>query len=184
MPRLRGAYLTDSAPAAEKLARENPQYAFVTPDGTCYQANDEGGNDDLRVPYIGYAAESIAYRAAGVDAYNALQAHVEKRISHGIQAGVSYTFSHALDEQKHSVWFASRARAILGSLDEGATRATFQANWFSPGERGLDDLDVTKESEASLLAFLFLSPRFIDFGDRPVDHLLTAHHGDAPLGGN
>jgi len=66
---------------------------------------------------------------------------------------------HALDEQKHSVWFASRARAILGSLDEGAARSTFQANWFSPGERGLDDLDVTRESEASLLAFLFLSER-------------------------
>jgi len=51
------------------------------------------------VPYMGYAAESISYRAAGVDAYNALQAHVEKRISHGVQAGVSYTWSHALDEQ-------------------------------------------------------------------------------------
>src|SRR5207253_10619564 len=37
LPRLRAAYLTDSAAAAEKLARENPQYAFVTPDGTCYQ---------------------------------------------------------------------------------------------------------------------------------------------------
>jgi chromosome segregation protein len=37
LPRLRSAYLTDSATAAEKLARENPQYAFVTPDGTCYQ---------------------------------------------------------------------------------------------------------------------------------------------------
>jgi len=69
------------------------------PDGTGYQANYEGGNVDLRVPYIGYAAESITYKAAGVDAYNALQAHVEKRISHGIQAGVSYTYSHALDEQ-------------------------------------------------------------------------------------
>jgi chromosome segregation protein len=37
LPRLRSAYLTDSAIAAEKLARENPQYSFVTPDGTCYQ---------------------------------------------------------------------------------------------------------------------------------------------------
>jgi len=37
LPRLRSAYLTDSVIAAEKLARENPQYAFVTPDGTCYQ---------------------------------------------------------------------------------------------------------------------------------------------------
>ena len=57
------------------------------PTAAGYQANYEGGNVDLRVPYIGYAAESIAYRAAGVDAYNALQAHVEKRMSHGIQVG-------------------------------------------------------------------------------------------------
>jgi Carboxypeptidase regulatory-like domain/TonB dependent receptor len=68
-------------------------------DGSFYQANYEGGNVDLRVPYIGYAAESIAYRAAGVDSYNALQAHLEKRMSHGIQIGASYTYSHALDEQ-------------------------------------------------------------------------------------
>ena len=69
------------------------------PDGSSYQANYEGGNVDLRVPYIGYAAESIGYLAAGVDAYNALQAHVEKRMSHGVQVGASYTYSHALDEQ-------------------------------------------------------------------------------------
>ena len=68
-------------------------------DGSSYQANYEGGNVDLRVPYIGYAAESIAYKAAGVDAYNALAAHFEKRMSHGIQIGASYTYSHALDEQ-------------------------------------------------------------------------------------
>jgi len=69
------------------------------PNGQPYMATYEGGNVDLRVPYIGYAAESIDYKAAGVDAYNALQAHVEKRMSHGIQVGASYTYSHALDEQ-------------------------------------------------------------------------------------
>jgi len=67
--------------------------------GTGYLANYEGGNVDLRVPYIGYATESIDYKAAGVDAYNALQAHIEKRMSKGIQVGASYTYSHALDEQ-------------------------------------------------------------------------------------
>ena len=72
---------------------------LTLPDGTCYQANDEGGNDDLRVPYMGYAAESISYRAAGVDAYNALQAHFEKRMSRGFLFGASYTWSHATDEQ-------------------------------------------------------------------------------------
>ncbi len=69
------------------------------PDGTSYDADYEGGNVDHRVPYVGYAAESIDYKAAGVDAYNALQGHIEKRMSHGIQVGASYTYSHALDEQ-------------------------------------------------------------------------------------
>jgi len=64
-----------------------------------YLATYEGGNTDLRVPYVGYSAESISYEAAGVSAYNALQAHVEKRMSHGLQVGFSYTYSHSLDEQ-------------------------------------------------------------------------------------
>ena len=71
----------------------------VLPDGTGYDYDYEGGNIDHRVPYIGYAAESIDYKAAGVDAYNALTAHVEKRMSHGLQVTASYTYSHALDEQ-------------------------------------------------------------------------------------
>jgi chromosome segregation protein len=51
LPRLRSAYLTDSAAAAEKLARENPQYAFVTPDGTCYQGRMvTGGRPDEAGP--------------------------------------------------------------------------------------------------------------------------------------
>ncbi len=69
------------------------------PDGTPYQTTYEGGNVDLRVPYLGYAAESIQYKAAGVDAYNSLIAHVDKRMSHGVSISASYTYSHALDEQ-------------------------------------------------------------------------------------
>jgi hypothetical protein len=69
------------------------------PNGQPYMSNYEGGNVDLRVPYIGYAAESIDYKASGVGAYNALQAHIEKRMSHGLQVAASYTYSHALDEQ-------------------------------------------------------------------------------------
>jgi len=59
----------------------------------------EGGNIDLRVPYVGYSSESESYKAAGISAYNALQTHVEKRMSHGLQVGFSYTYSHATDEQ-------------------------------------------------------------------------------------
>lgn len=67
--------------------------------GSNYLATFEGGNIDLRVPFIGYSAESESYTAAGVSAYNALQTHIEKRMSHGLQVGFSYTYSHALDEQ-------------------------------------------------------------------------------------
>jgi len=51
LPRLRSAYLTESSAAAEKLARENAQYAFVTPDGTCYQGRMvTGGRPDESGP--------------------------------------------------------------------------------------------------------------------------------------
>ncbi|HLH33259.1 MAG TPA: TonB-dependent receptor [Alloacidobacterium sp.] len=69
------------------------------PNGQPYLSTYEGGNIDLRVPYIGYSSESETYKAAGISAYNALQAHVEKRLSGGLQVGFSYTYSHATDEQ-------------------------------------------------------------------------------------
>jgi chromosome segregation protein len=51
LPRLRSAYMTDGAVAAEKLARDNPQFAFVTPDGTCYQGRMvTGGRADEAGP--------------------------------------------------------------------------------------------------------------------------------------
>ncbi len=68
----------------------NNQPMIVTP---------EGGNVNLRDPYIGLANESETYQAEGISAYNALQLHVEKRLSHGLQVGASYTYSHSLDEQ-------------------------------------------------------------------------------------
>ncbi len=69
------------------------------PNGQPYLQTFEGGNVNLRVPYTGYSSESESYTAAGISAYHALQAHVEKRLSHGVQVGFSYTYSHATDEQ-------------------------------------------------------------------------------------
>jgi hypothetical protein len=85
-------------------------------------ATYEGGNIDLRVPYIGYSAESETYKAAGVSAYNALQAHMEKRMSHGLQLGFSYTYSHSLDEQSAMGLFYNgndplNLRSAYGSSD-------------------------------------------------------------------
>ena len=92
------------------------------PNGQTYLANYEGGNVDLRVPYIGYSAESESYTAAGVSAYNALQTHIEKRMSHGLQFGFSYTYSHALDEQSGMGLFFNgnnplNLRSAYGSSD-------------------------------------------------------------------
>jgi chromosome segregation protein len=51
LPRLKAAYLADNAGAAERLARDNPQFAFVTPDGTCYQGRMvSGGRADEAGP--------------------------------------------------------------------------------------------------------------------------------------
>jgi Carboxypeptidase regulatory-like domain/TonB dependent receptor len=102
-----------------------PNYAgpINLPNGQPYLATYEGGNVDLRVPYIGYAAESIDYRAAGVDAYNALQAHIEKRMSHGIQIAASYTYSHALDEQSGLGLFYNGSNAL--NLRSGYGSADF-----------------------------------------------------------
>jgi chromosome segregation protein len=63
LPRLRSAYLTDSTAAAEKLARENSQYAFVTPDGTCYQGRMVTGGRPDEVGPLGMKRELRALDA-------------------------------------------------------------------------------------------------------------------------
>ncbi len=109
-------------PYAQKYSYGYTVGGATLDDGTPYLYNYEGGNVDLRVPYIGYAAESIGYKAAGVDAYNALQLHVDKRMSKGVQVGFSYTYSHALDEQSGLGLFyngnnALNLRSGYGSAD-------------------------------------------------------------------
>jgi hypothetical protein len=113
-----------------------------TSSGPGYDADYEGGNVDHRVPYIGYAAESIDYKAAGVDAYNALTAHIEKRMSKGIQIAASYTYSHALDEQSGLGLFYNGSNALnlrsgYGSADFDRTHVinftyVFQLPKFAP----------------------------------------------------
>jgi hypothetical protein len=109
------------------------------PNGQQYLATYEGGNVDLRVPYIGYSAESETYKAAGVSAYNALQTHVEKRLSHGLQVGFSYTYSHALDEQSGMGLFFNgnnplNLRSAYGSSDFDRTHVfNFSYSYELPG---------------------------------------------------
>jgi hypothetical protein len=59
----------------------------------------DGGNVDWRAPYVGFNPNAVLFKTVGVSAYDALQTHLEKRLSHDFQGGLSYTWSHALDEQ-------------------------------------------------------------------------------------
>jgi hypothetical protein len=65
---------------------------------------------------------------------------------------------HALDEERHATLFRTQATALSRSL-EGRSPPPSRLNWVAPGERGLDDLRVHAESDASLLAFLHLSEK-------------------------
>ncbi len=84
---------------------------------------------------------------------------------------------HAADEDHHADLFRTRGMALLHALPVRST-APFQLNWVSPGERGLDDLRVHTESDASLLAFLHLSEKsaaghFATYVDALKDDPLT-----------
>ncbi len=77
-----------------------------TPDGYDYAPiagepwnTEDGGNTDFRAPYIGFSPNAALYKTVGTSAYDALEAHVEKRLSHNLSGGLSYTFSHTYDEQ-------------------------------------------------------------------------------------
>ena len=62
-------------------------------------ATFDAGNTDFRTPYVGFSPNAADFKTVGVSAYDALETHIEKRLSHNFQFGGSYTWSHSLDEQ-------------------------------------------------------------------------------------
>ena len=66
--------------------------------------------------------------------------------------------THADDEQRHANLFRHRGIALLRALPASPSK-NFQANWFAPGERRLDELHVEREPDEALLAFLHLSEK-------------------------
>jgi hypothetical protein len=111
----------------------NGNYLTTEPQNTF-----DGGNTDLRVPYIGYGINSVSYRAAGSSAYDALQAQFQKRMSHGVQFSISYTWSHSLDEQSGLGLFYNGSnplnlRSGYGNSDFDRTNVTtFNYVWQIP----------------------------------------------------
>jgi rubrerythrin len=62
---------------------------------------------------------------------------------------------HAQDEERHAELFQARGRILRA----GAPSSGFEANWLTPGERGLDSMCADRMPEADLLAFLHLSEK-------------------------
>ena len=66
---------------------------------------------------------------------------------------------HALDEFRHARLFRDRGLALSDAGHDGASGSRFEANWLSPGERGLDELRIKAGPQTALLAFLHLSEK-------------------------
>jgi hypothetical protein len=87
------------ATASNPINGETTSYGFnVIPSLEPLKTYD-GGNTDLRVPFLGFNNNSEFYEAEGVSNYHALQLGVRKRLSKGLQFTASYTWSHTLDMQ-------------------------------------------------------------------------------------
>ena len=102
----------------------------------------EGGNTDLRVPYIGFSSNSVLYQSSGVSSYNALQAGLRKQLSFGLQFTASYTYSHALDEQ-----------SALGLFFNGNNPLTPKTSY------GTSSFDRT---HVFIVSYLYELPKFVD----------------------
>ena len=70
------------------------------------------------------------FRSTGKSAYNSLQTHYEKRFSHGLQVGASYTWAHSIDISSN---------ANLGPTQNNSDFRDFR---FPGAEYGNSDFDV------------------------------------------
>jgi chromosome segregation ATPase len=86
LPRLQSAFLVEESAAAERLARENPAYSFVTPDGTTYQGRvvsggrpSEAGPLGMKRELRSLEAEVLQLERAASEAQAALH-HIEEEL--------------------------------------------------------------------------------------------------------
>src|SRR5579885_3261483 len=86
------------ATPANPIHGETSSYGFNMVPAETLKTSD-GGNASLRVPFLGFSANSVFYKSIGISTYNSLQLGLRKRLSRGLQISSSYTWSHSLDEQ-------------------------------------------------------------------------------------
>lgn len=63
---------------------------------------------------------------------------------------------HARDEARHAGLFRKRGLELRAALPRSVSEVS-REDWIAPGEKGLDDLRVEDENDATLLAFIHLS---------------------------
>jgi chromosome segregation protein len=91
LPRLHSAFLVEQAEVAERLARENTAYSFVTPDGTTYQGRVVSGGRPSETGPLGMKrelraldAEVLQFERAASEAQASLQQIEEELHASGV----------------------------------------------------------------------------------------------------
>jgi hypothetical protein len=148
---------------------------------------EDGGNTDFRAPYVGYSPNAAFFETTGTSAYDALETHLEKRLSHNVLGGVSYTYSHTYDEQSAIGLFFTgdnpnnlrssyapadfdRTHVLSGNFDLAAPNAAkpntllsyFSNDWHLSG------LVVAQSGEPYSLYEFYGAVGSIFFGDYPT----------------
>jgi hypothetical protein len=148
---------------------------------------EDGGNTDFRAPYVGYSPNAAFFETSGNSAYDGLEAHLEKRLSHHVLGGVSYTFSHTYDEQSDVGLFFTgdnpnnlrdsyaaadfdRTHVLTGTFDiavPNAAQANTLLSWFS-NDWHLSGMGVAQSGEPYSLYEFYGAVGSVFFGDYPT----------------
>jgi len=148
---------------------------------------EDGGNTDFRAPYVGYSPNAAFFETTGTSAYDALETHLEKRLSHNVLGGVSYTYSHTYDEQSAIGLFFTgdnpnnlrssyapadfdRTHVLSGNFDlaaPNAAKANTLLSYFS-NDWHLSGLVVAQSGEPYSLYEFYGAVGSIFFGDYPT----------------
>ena len=116
-------------------------------------------------------ATLYVWRSMGTSNYNAMQADLKRKLSHGVQFDFTYTFSKSID-------LASDAERV-GTI--GGNGAQIQNAWSPYQFRGVSDFDATHQITANWIADLPIG-RNRDFG-RNMSRALDAVVGGWQLSG-
>jgi hypothetical protein len=147
----------------------------------------DAGNTDFRTPYVGFSPNAADFKTVGISAYDALGAHLDKRLAQHFQLGASYTWSHALDEQsdiglfftgndpKHlrNSWASSdfnRTHVFSGNFEVDVPNAVKENNFASyvTNDWHFTGLGILQSGEPWSLYEFYGAVGSINFGNFPT----------------